>query len=565
MMFASAVSFAQKPIATEAQLQQFLEAHSLTTPVMKKHTLERQQKTSQAKPIVSLKAAPYDLVSKQPEGTLKTYVGNLGGYYSIYGYILPAVDNGRAVDVVYGTDGCFYLKNPFSEFATGTWLKGSIEGDTITFAAQPIYYEAADEAYDEMLCYAAKMTYGYVEDYGQNYWSLDLDDSSVKMVTRNDSIILVNDHGYTALGLFYEDGEWTGFGEYRKILTEQTDTPVTLPETAAEGKEYVMSYGIYETGADTLSTKQQLVTLYKDGNDCYLTDLTGTGDGIYAKGTLADGKMTMESGQYMGLSKTEAYNAARYFDYFQALGWKRVATYGNSYEDSTYAVKNITFDYDEAADRYTGENNYMAVNGGNTKVNVVSSFKKPVLTPYVEVKEAPAQPGIHSVEDMYEDYGYSYIEALLTNTTANGDFLDTRRIYYNIAIDDEEMTFYSDEYVNVEDEMTDVPYSFVDNEDFQTYKGRRVIYIFKTGFNKVTLTEYFVDSDGVKHYSEPAVWMSDAYKADVKNMLADKTTKATRYYDLSGRAVSNPAPGIYVKATTYTDGTTKMKKVVVNK
>ncbi len=564
LMLTSAVAFAQKPIVTEAHLQQFMEAHSLTAPVMKKHTLERRAK-GQNKTVAVKKAAPSDLVAKQPEGELKTYVGNLGGYYAIYGMILPGVDNGRAVDVVYGTDGHFYLKNPFSEFATGTWLKGSIDGDTITFDAQPIYYEPADEAYDETLCYAAKMKYGYVEDYGQNYWSLDEDDPSVKMVMRNDSIILVNNNGYAALGLFYSDGEWTGFGDYRKILTEQTDTPVMLPETATEGKDYVMSYGMYETGADTLSTKQQLVTLYKDGNDYYLTGLTGAGDSIYAKGTLADGKLTMESGQYMGLSKVETYNAARYFDYFQALGWKRVASYGNSYEDSTYVVKDITFDYDQAADRFAGEDNYMAVNGGKNKVNIVNSFKKPVLTPYTEMKAAPAKPGIYSVEDMYEDYGYSYIEADLTNTTENGDFLDTRNIYYTITVDGQPLTFYPDEYVNVEEEMTDVPYSFVDNEDFQTYKGRRVIYFFMTDYNVVTLTEYFIDSDGVKHYSETAVWMSEAYKNGISSQLANKDAKTTRFYDLSGRAVSTPAAGIYVKATTYSDGSVEMKKVVINR
>ena len=101
------------------------------------------------------------------------------------------------------------------------------------------------------------------------------------------------------------------------------------------------------------------------------------------------------------------------------------------------------------------------------------------LTPFVEVKAAPAKPTIYSVEDCYETYGYSYIEAVLSNATAKGEFLDTRRIYYNLSFDDEEYVFYPDEYVNIDEEMTDVPYGFVDNEDFQTYKGRRVIYFSK--------------------------------------------------------------------------------------
>lgn len=136
---------------------------------------------------------------------------------------------GRAVDVVYGDDGYFYIKNPFSQFATNSWLKGSVNGGTISVEAQPIYYEAATSSYEENVCYACKMKYGYVEDYGQNFWAIDLDNPTLKMVVRNDSIIMQNDNGYSGLGLFYSDGEWTGFGEYRKILSPQTDVAVTLP------------------------------------------------------------------------------------------------------------------------------------------------------------------------------------------------------------------------------------------------------------------------------------------------------------------------------------------------
>ena len=559
--FVAATSFAQKPIVTEVQLQEFLKTHSLDAAATQKPTLVRQKKGEPKRKSV-MKSAPFDLVTEQPAGELKTLVGNLGGYYSIFSYILPATDMGRAVDVVYGDDGYFYIKNPFSQFATNSWLKGSVNGDTISVEAQPIYYEAATSTYEENVCYACKMKYGYVEDYGQNFWAIDLDNPTLKMVVRNDSIIMQNDNGYSGLGLFYSDGEWTGFGEYRKILSPQTDVAVTLPESAS-AKDYVMTYGTYEDGTDTLTIKRQLVKLYNDGNDYYLSDLTGHDDQVYAKGTLADNKLTIKSGQYMGLSTADKYAAARYFNYFESMGWKRVPTYGNAYEDSTYFKNDFVFDYDAANDRFVGENSYLSVNGGNTKVNTLKGFKNPELTPFVEVKAAPAKPTIYGVEDCYETYGYSYIEAVLSNATAKGEFLDTHRIYYNLNFDDEEYVFYPDEYVNIDEEMTDVPYGFVDNEDFQTYKGRRVIDFYLTDFKKVALTEFYVDSDGVSHYSEPAIW--DDGTSGVDKTISDKTVKTARYYDLGGRAVNKLQSGIYIKATTYSDGSVKMKKVVVNK
>lgn len=561
-MVTSAATFAQKTIVAEPQLQEFMSTHTFDTTSPQRHTLARLHKKQQTK-LPIMKSAPSDLITQQPEGEFKTLVGNLGGYYSIFGYILPSSDMGRAVDVVYGSDGNFYIKNPFSQFATGSWLKGTVDGDVISVDVQPIYYEAANDTYDETVCYACKMKYGYVEDFGQNYWSIDFDNPTLKMVVRNDSIIMQNENGYAGLGLFYEDGEWTGFGEYRKILSPQTDVAVSLPESATDEKNYVMTYGEYEAGSDTLAIKKQLVKMFKDGNDYYLTDLTGHDDHIYAKGTMTDNKLTLKSGQYMGLSTAEKYNAIRYFDYFEAMGWKTVPTYNNAYEDSTYFKDEFVFDHDAATDKFVGENNYLSVNGGNTKVNVLAGFKNPELTPFVEAKEAPAKPTIYSVEDAYDTYGYSYVEAILSNTTAKGDFLDTRRIYYNLSIDDEVWTFTPDEYVNLTEDMTDVPYGFVDNEDFQTYKGRRVIYLFTTDFSKVALTEFYVDSDGVAHYSEPDVWTKGT--SGVKHTAGEKTVKQARYYDLSGRAASQLTKGIYIKATTYNDGSVTMKKVVVNK
>ena len=51
----------------------------------------------------------------------------------------------------------------------------------------------------------------------------------------------------------------------------------------------------------------------------------------------------------------------------------------------------------------------------------------------------------------------------------------------------------------------------------------------------------------------------------VDKTISDKTVKTARYYDLGGRAVNKLQSGIYIKATTYSDGSVKMKKVVVNK
>lgn len=553
-------SFAQKPIVETGHLPEFLQSHA--QPVLHKPTLER--KPLSASPAIRpFKAAPYDLVSEQPAGELKTYVGNLGAYYNIYSFIMSSYETGCACDVVFGENNTIYFKSPFTYFITDTWLKGLIKNDTITVFPQPIYYQPADDTYDELVAYACKMTYGYNADYGTNYWNMDTVDMELKFVISNDSIIMQNDHGCSALGLFYADGTWTGYGEYRKILTPQNDVAVTLPEGLTP-ENYVMTYSSLDAATGTAKTKRQVVSLYHDGSDVYLSDLSDIGDGLYAKGTLADGKLIVPSGQYMGVAKPGGYNEAAYHVYAEAMDWKTVPTYGDAYEDSVSFVDQIAFDYDESTRTYMGEDLYLAINKGKDKAYMRNGFRKPALAPFAEVKAAPAKPDIHSVEDMYDEYGYSYIELCLTDSTEQGDFLDTRRIYYNLTINDELVVFFPDEYVKLTEEMTDVPFNYVDQEDFQTYKDRRVVYLFTTDFDKMGVVEYYLDTDGVKHYSEPTFWYRDA--TAIQNAAVSEQGRqpvSAVYRDLGGRIVSQPRSGIYLHTVTYADGSTKTQKVML--
>ncbi len=51
--------------------------------------------------------------------------------------------------------------------------------------------------------------------------------------------------------------------------------------------------------------------------------------------------------------------------------------------------------------------------------------------------------------------------------------------------------------------------------------------------------------------------------AGVEDLVANKTEVSATYYDLSGREVSNPANGLYIKRTAYNDGSVNNAKVFV--
>lgn len=527
-------------------------------------------------PIGSIKKAPKknypaiqgELITEQPAGTLKKDLyGTHTGYQYFYGYVFNTTTDGAANDVVFAEDGSVYIYNPLSTLRTNTWLKGTLgNNDTITVALpQPIYHQDASGNYAELTAYATKMNLEYTEDEG--YWPVADSISPNMQFTYKDGVLeMVPNDGYTLLALCDETGAWYGYGDYYKQYTEE-NSPVSTPSESATYKEYILTSVLNDANPDSLITDQQLVRVYNDGNDIYLTDLIQKDDKVFVKGTLADGKLTITSGDYLGKPSKVNYHM-----YTKALGWKSVYDeYYATWEDSTYFIDKLDFDYDAKADTYTGENNYLTINYGRNTVYSAASFKKPVLSPYKEVIASPAKPTINTVADYIpEGYPYGYISVDLTTSSEDGTFLDPNRIYYNIYTDNDVLTLYADEYVYLEqyygaDEMTDIPFYYIDSYDIYASGKTRTVYIYVTGYDKIGIQEYYLASDNTKHYSETA-WFDYAALAGIENAtISDNGSKAASvaYYDLSGRQVSQPQHGIYVKTTKYADGTVKSAKTLI--
>ena len=62
-------------------------------------------------------------------------------------------------------------------------------------------------------------------------------------------------------------------------------------------------------------------------------------------------------------------------------------------------------------------------------------------------------------------------------------------------------------------------------------------------------------SDGKEVPVTPATGIRDA--------VAPKGEAVTTYYDLSGRRVSKPTSGVYVKSERFADGTARQSKVIL--
>ncbi len=84
--------------------------------------------------------------------------------------------------------------------------------------------------------------------------------------------------------------------------------------------------------------------------------------------------------------------------------------------------------------------------------------------------------------DYDDDYGYGGVQLSLTRASEDGNYLNPSKLYYNMYLDDEKYTFYPDEYPELTDDLTDVPYSY-SGTDLVSYGDNHIVYFYTTGFN----------------------------------------------------------------------------------
>lgn len=110
-----------------------------------------------------------------------------------------------------------------------------------------------------------------------------------------------------------------------------------------------------------------------------------------------------------------------------------------------------------------------------------------------------------------------------------------------------------------------MPYSFYDQYEFYKYdENDRTIYFYQEAKEKVGMealyidgdirlgsgiTEYYINGENPNSISEPSTM--------------SRTTTLVEYYDLSGRRVSTPDKGVYIRKTTYSDSTQEVQKIIL--
>lgn len=485
------------------------------------------------------------------------------GYSWLYGMFSQTLD-GAISHAIKSEDGTkLFVQGPFfcDYYSAENWIEGDIEGDVVTFTFPQLVDEEVydDEPEYNAWYYAMKLQFEVTDETTQEGWYYTTENQEFKFRLEADGTLISLEEPGTMIGecLWYEeeDGQpahwsWQATGDIISKMRPNTGKEIEAPE------DVEFSTWKLITGISSRSVKVGVA-----GDAMYIKGLfnsTGMSDKAVV-GKIEGDKVSFENGQYMG-----EYWDNNTLAYFDAGNVVEVTEDGETYR-SFRITDDITFDWDK-------ENNVLKSSGAfciSTSPEKVIYYLM-VENPYITIPaENPAvrsiqNPVLDSFYDVDEEYDYDaelYFD--IPTVTEDHQILDTSRIYYEVFMDGDLFTFYDDEYELPAGmtEMTEVPFGYnsEDTYDFYAYGINHGFTFHTRGFESLGVRlVYKTDSKNI--YSD--IVYAPGYETSSVSATSSRNIDSIRYFDLSGRQVSRPEAGVYVKQTVYSDGTVKTSKAV---
>lgn len=477
-----------------------------------------------AQDFAPLKAAADNGPAKEaPQGDVRHYSRCSYGVYLYYGWPAESFDDGYASEVVFADDGKVYLKNPNCYISTGGYLEGTQEGDEITFQLPQCVGTAIDAVSGETLDIYARML---DVDFDVMEWT-EPEDQTFVMKIREDGSLVADYEPYLMLCLTFDDGEWTGYGDFNVIYTPFNDELLEAP-SGLTTEDCAFKYeGVGHFGK-----------IGFQGNDVYLQGLfDGTPDS-WVKGYIDGDSLRIPSGQYMGIYQS-------HYTYLISAAAEEV--WDDIWEDwviYVVATEAIDMKYDAEARSAVTEDEFFIFNGGNDgNFYYLGYMMHPAIQCQDKAPAAPANPVVLDFFEVQEDWPGG-IAFDMTQYDINGNLLHADQLYYRIYDQNCEVyTFYPDPYP-IDEAMNLIPYYFQAEYDFYPYMSEHQVLLYdyelfsKAGVQAVYLTD-------TKELVSDIIF-SDGTVVSASSKVASLPTEGvatTEYYDMQGHRIIAPKTG----------------------
>lgn len=509
--------------------------------------------------------APKDdttVIWEQPEGELKIYERQGDAYYTFWGYLLFASQQGAPMRIVTnGND--VYMENPISQGMVegGTWVKGTREGNTIHVPLrQYTYYDEESEfgyftgvfhldmVYDEWE--EAEVPTYVLTDQKEITFTVDDQTGTIKLDLKSetDPMTLMTDYIY---GLAYSyDGSWAQLGDCNTVYVPMNDVATTIPDGAKTETWALM----YNDGSYYSATMTNVAIV---GDKMYIAGISPDDPESAIVGTMSDGKVTFKSDQYQGLGS----------DFLAYVTFAQFTTeefydewYEEWYTEYSYTyIPEYTFNYDASKKLLTPSTDdfVMILNAGKGEGEILALTKyfSPEFNFFEEVAAKPANPIIYGFNDWFDDYGYNVFSADVILKDVNGKYIDKEKTTYIVwtKLDgvEEPFTFYGDEYVGLNDalgvdEITEVPYTAVVYDDAgyeDILEGCSYTVLYQSGFDDYGIQTIYYG--GGERNTSDIVWLSEA--TGIKDVADSAKNTSAAMYNMLGQRVNENAKGLIIK------------------
>lgn len=507
------------------------------------------------------------LITEQPAGTLhENQTWSSAGYHPFLGNIYIDYPQGIISRYVEGDDGNLYIENPMSAIISHTWLK-LVKQDDGTYLAGPqfVYSESYEDT--TYLFSAERLVLNdahtnYVRDTtagAQHGVKFTLKDGVLQQVTNNSDI----------LGLVYEDGTWTCYGDFDIKIAPVTDEMVTLPESV---KANAVDYEVTFTNSDTTTDKTQTKVAI-DGNKIYVKNLAYPTVDEWFVGDIDGTKVTFRSGQYMGPNdSTSTHN------YFYAGRHTRVYDSQNHrYDISVSGADETVLNWDAAARTLTADyadSTAMLINHGKDRFYHAVAYCDPQFKVLQAEPKRPANPAFTKVDFTHEaSSALNCVFIDIPKEDVDGNYLDPAKMAYKLYLikpgetEASDFVFTPSEYFGLSEDMVEVPYNYISWMYDIAYSGTvHAIYFYRDLKDYIMGVQVFYAPDENTKLASDTIWTARIPNEvlGVERVNGAATVKAVRYFDMSGRSLS-AAPsgsGIYIRQETLSDGTRRTVKAV---
>ncbi len=477
------------------------------------------------------------IIAAQPEGTL---YDNL--YRRSVGYSSWSVsqNDGELGKMVIDDSGNFYIYSPVS--GVDAWIKGEqTEEGTVVVKLPQAVSETTDYEGNPQVNYVWSMK----SDVGS--YVPDTDNPDITFTWSDNTLTMT---GTNVLGLGDAEGNYQ-MGEGSLMLKVLPYSPLTEIPAGATTSEWKMDYD----GQVADNPSSIVVTVAMEGSDIYVKGLGGLPES-WVKGTFDGTTAVFASDQYLGIDEDKKGHS-----YFTG-GRKEITTdpIGGYNVTDFYRTKDVKFTFDATSNTFRTDSVVLVGVGINTN-HFNYYYDHPVLSAYVENGGTPANPSFSSFSAVGSS-GYGVTEFTLPMVNTEGQELNPAKLYYNVYHDGNVFTFSPDRYAYLNNEMTDIPYTFTNGFDFIVNGEKHTIYFYESDFEKFGVQLCYKSGDTVTKSDIVYHDGSTVGGAVSTSNMAERTVVGTIYTDILGRRISQPVEGtFYLRTDIYDDGSRNTVKV----